>query len=80
MGVEILVVKRGGFKSVLERLGFQVRGNAVWTEGGSERVSCPSCDTRITVSNAGRVVPGSLHVLCDEAVCFEAYMSTTILS
>ena len=80
MSVEILAVKQGDFKAFLERLGFSIRGKSVWSEDGGQQTVCPSCKVRITVSNAGRVVPGSMHILCDESVCFEAYMSTEALS
>jgi hypothetical protein len=35
---------------------------------------CCTCDSRMSVEHLGRIMPGSLKLLCDDPVCISDYL------
>lgn len=71
--VALFVFKAGQAQRVLKDLGFFVTSNGVMEKSGKRR-KFDCCGKYARPENLGRVMPGSLKLICDEPPCFNQYL------
>ena len=60
-------------RKLLEGLGLTVSpGGAVRKEERAQHCAC--CDSGLTVTNLGNIMPGSLQLFCDKPTCLAEYV------
>ncbi len=64
-------------EKIVESLGFSVKsGYIISKDGKRAKYNCCGRDARVV--HLGRVMPGSLELLCDDPICFNRYAITLL--
>jgi len=75
--IALFVFRQSQSQSLLEGLGFTVRDGVVHDADGSKRrFFC--CGKPADVKHLGRVMPGSLELICEDIICFNRYATTLV--
>jgi len=70
--VAFFIFKPDQAKRIVEGLGYRVRGDRILNTSG-EQAHFFCCDRVATVKHLGRVMPGSIDLICDDPLCFNRY-------
>ena len=71
--VALFVFSHRETKQIVEGLGFKVSGPYILNQRGRP-VHFFCCDKPATVGHLGRIMPGSIDLICDDPVCFNRYL------
>jgi len=64
-------------KRVAEGLGYRIRGDRILNPSGKQaEFFC--CERPATVKRLGRVMPGSIDLICDDPLCFNRYAVASV--
>ena len=75
--IALFIFRESQSRSLLEGLGFTVRHDIVHDAAGN---GCEffCCGKPAEVKHLGRVMPGSLKLICDDVLCFNRYATTLV--
>jgi len=64
-------------RDLLDSLGLEIKGDAVFDSEGKKAV-CDGCEDEITVQTLGSLMPGSEHFYCNKPGCALKYYARTL--
>jgi len=73
----LFVFRPAQVRSILEGFRFQVRYGRIRDERG-KAVKFYCCEKEARPERLGRIMPGSLQLICDDPLCFDRYAGTLV--
>ncbi len=75
--VAFFIFKPGQARGILEGLGYRIRGDRILDSSGKQtHFFC--CNRVASVKQLGRVMPGSIDLICDDPLCFNRYAVASV--
>lgn len=73
----LFVFRQPQVRAILERFDFSVRRGRIYDSNGKVvRFLC--CEKDARPEKLGRIMPGSLQLICDDPLCFDRYAGALV--